>query len=63
MYNKRKKHTVSASIDVNDRFAANNNFDYNSKKDAFDDMLSITSDIINDKLIKLVKNGEFIYDK
>lgn len=58
-----KKHTVSVSIDVNDRYAANNNQNYKSKKEAFDEILQITSNIINNKLEELVRKGEFIYDE
>lgn len=58
-----KKHTIAASIDINDRYAANNDSDYQSNKEAFDEILKITDDIINSKLSKLVKEGEFRYDE
>lgn len=58
-----RKHTVSASIDINDRYAANNNINYKSKKEAFDEILNITSNIIDNKLENLVRKGEFVYDE
>ncbi len=57
------KHTVVASIDINDRYAANNDMNYKSKKKAFDEILHITSNIIDNKLENLVRKGEFIYDE
>lgn len=59
----QKKHTIAASIDINDRFAANHDCEYVSGKDAFDEILEITSNIINSKLSCLVKKGEFAYDR
>lgn len=58
-----RKHTVSASIDINDRYATNNDVDYKSKKEAFDEILQITSNIIDNKLENLVRKGEFAYDE
>lgn len=58
-----RKHTVSASIDINDRYAANNDVNYKSKKEAFDEILQMTSNIIDNKLENLVRNGEFAYDE
>ena len=58
-----RKHTVSASIDINDRYAANNDVNYKSKKEAFDGILQITSNIIDNKLENLVRKGEFVYDE
>lgn len=58
---KELKHTVFVSIDVNDRYAANNDSTYKSEKTAFDEILKITSDIINNKIEDLVKKGEFAY--
>lgn len=58
-----RKHTISASIDINDRYAANNDMDYESKKEAFDEILQITSNIIDNKLEYLVRKGEFVYDE
>ena len=58
-----RKHTISASIDINDRYAANNDMDYESKKEAFDEILQITSNIIDNKLENLVRKGEFVYDE
>lgn len=57
-----KKQVVAASIDINDRYAANNKVDYCSDKETFDEILEITNDIINNKLLELVKKGEFRYD-
>lgn len=59
----QQKHTVSVSIDINDRYAANNDVNYKSNKESFDEILHITSNIINNKLENLVKRGEFLYDK
>jgi len=58
-----QKHIVSASIDINDRYAANHNMDYESTKEAFDEILYITSNIIDNKLENLVRKGEFVYDE
>lgn len=58
-----QKHTVSASIDINDRYAANNDVNYKSQKEAFDEILQITSNIIDSKLENLVRKGEFVYDE
>lgn len=57
-----KKHSVSVSIDVNDRYAANHSVEYQSGRDAFDEILGITSDIIDHKLENLIRKGEFSYD-
>ena len=37
--------------------------DYESTKEAFDEILYITSNIIDNKLENLVRKGEFIYDE
>ena len=58
-----RKHTISASIDINDRYAANNDVNYKSQKEAFDEILQITSNIIDNKLENLVRKGEFVYDE
>ncbi len=58
-----KRHTISASIDINDRYAANMDQKYLSNKCAFDEILEITSNIINNKLLHLVREGEFRYDE
>lgn len=57
-----KKHTILASIDVNDRYAVNNNPDYVSGQQSFEEIMKITDHIINNKLENLVRKGEFIYD-
>ena len=36
---------------------------YKSKKEAFDGILQITSNIIDNKLENLVRKGEFVYDE
>lgn len=56
-----KRHIISASIDVNDRYAANHDINYVSGKDAFDEILNITSNIIDNKLTDMIMKGEFIY--
>lgn len=58
-----QKHTVAALIDINDRYAANSDMNYKSKKEAFDEILHITSNIIDNKLENLVRKGEFLYDE
>lgn len=58
-----RKHTVSVSIDINDRYAANNDVNYKSKKESFNEILHITSNIIDNKLENLVRKGEFVYDE
>lgn len=58
-----RKHTVAVSIDINDRYAASNDINYKSKKETFDEILHITSNIIDNKLENLVRKGEFIYDE
>lgn len=58
-----QKHIISALIDINDRYAANHNMDYESTKEAFDEILYITSNIIDNKLENLVRKAEFIYDE
>lgn len=52
---------VAVTIDVNDRYAANQGLDYNSDKEAFDEVLKITADIIDGRLEGLIKRGEFKY--
>lgn len=46
---------VAVTIDVNDRYAANQGLDYNSDKEAFDEVLKITADIIDGRLEGLIK--------
>lgn len=48
---------ISVLIDVNDRFAANR-VAYQSSKKAFDSILNVTADIINNKLISFIQKGE-----
>lgn len=52
---------VAVTIDVNDRYAANQRADYISNKDAFNEILQITADIINGRLESLIKEGKFEY--
>ncbi len=59
---KERRHTVSACIDVNDRYIANKSPEYVSDKNVFNEILEITSNIINNKLKDLVEKGEFSYD-
>ena len=52
---------VAVTIDVNDRYAANQNEGYKSDKSAFDEILSITANIINNKLASMISKGRFDY--
>lgn len=55
------KNFVAVTIDVNDRFASNQRRDYKSEKKAFNSILKITAEIINDKLNTLINKGKFNY--
>ena len=57
-----KKHTISASIDINDRYASNYNPEYKSGKEEFEEIIRITSNIIDNKLDDLIRKGEFVYE-
>lgn len=57
--NSEKKHDISVTIDINDRYASNFLEDYVSSKEAFDEIIKITDLIINEKLDDLIKKGEF----
>ncbi len=52
---------VAVTIDVNDRYAANQSADYESSKEAFDEIMQITTELINGKLETLIKEGKFEY--
>lgn len=58
-----KRHIISASIDINDRYASNHSLEYQSQKEAFDEILQITNNIINNKLDEFVRKGEFEYEQ
>ena len=52
---------IAVTIDVNDRYAANQNDGYKSDKSAFDEILNITANIINNKLARMINEGRFDY--
>lgn len=55
------KNFVAVTIDVNDRYAANQDARYASDKNAFNEILQITADIIDGKIETLIKEGKFKY--
>ena len=52
-------HTVSIMLDVNDRYAFNRTKGYNSTKENFEEIMALTTNIINNKLKCLVEKGEY----
>ena len=50
---------IQITLDVNDRLAFNNNVDYLSNKESFNEVLKLTTMIINEKLNKLVNEGDY----
>lgn len=52
-------HTISITLDINDRYSYNKKKGYISKKENFDEIMLLTTDIINNKLKKLVEKGEY----
>ena len=55
------RNSIAVTIDINDRFAANQIDGYKSNKSAFEEILRLTADIIKNKLDILIKKGEFAY--
>ncbi len=53
------KHTISITVDVNDRYSYNRTKGYTSSRDRFDEIMRIVSTIINDKVRRLVECGEY----
>lgn len=58
-----KAHTISISLDINDRYLFNSKKDYVSTKEVFNEIMSLTTNIINNKLKDLVEKGEYHYEK
>ncbi len=56
------RHPISVTIDINDRYACQKDEKYNSMKDTLIEIIRISSDIINEKIMKLIKEGEFVYE-
>ncbi|MCU6724517.1 Uncharacterised protein [uncultured Clostridium sp.] len=59
MDEKLKTHTIGITLDVNDRYMFNRQKDYCSDKHRFEELLGITTMIINEKLKTLVEKGEY----
>lgn len=54
-----KAHTISVILDINDRYLFNKKKGYVSNKETFEEMMSLTTDIINNKIKNLVEKGEY----
>ena len=52
-------HTIVITLDINDRYAFNMQKGYLSNKTNFDELLNLTTDIINSKLKNLVEKGAY----
>lgn len=52
-------HTIGITLDINDRYAFNMQKGYISQKTNFDELLNLTTDIINSKLKELVEKGAY----
>lgn len=52
-------HTISVTLDINDRYSFNKQRGYNSSKESFDELMSLTTRVINDKLKDLVEKGAY----
>ena len=52
-------HTIGITLDINDRYAFNMQKGYLSNKTNFDELLNLTTDIINSKLKNLVEKGAY----
>ena len=52
-------HTIGITFDINDRYAFNMQKGYLSNKTNFDELLNLTTDIINSKLKNLVEKGAY----
>ena len=52
--------SIGITLDINDRYLANGEKGYRTSKDAFSDLLNITSEFVTDRLEKLVITGELI---
>lgn len=54
-----KAHTIGITLDVNDRYAFNQQKGYNSNKERFDELMYLTTKIISGKLKNLVEKGAY----
>ncbi len=54
-----RSHTISIGLDVNDRYLFNQEEGYISNREKFEEMLDLTTHIINNKLKSLVETGEY----
>lgn len=54
-----KAHTIGITLDVNDRYAFNQQKGYNSNKERFDELMYLTTKIISGKLKNLVEKGVY----
>lgn len=52
-------HTISIVLDINDRYSFNQNKGYISNKEKFEEIITLTTDIVNNKLKNLVEKGEY----
>ena len=52
-------HTIGITLDINDRYAFNMQKGYLSNKTNFDELLNLTTVIINSKLKNLVEKGAY----
>lgn len=51
--------SVGAIIDINDRWAYNNDYNYKSNSEKLEDLLSCMTNIMNNKLSALIEKGEY----
>ncbi len=54
--------SIGITLDINDRYLANSKKEYRTSKDAFVDLLNLTSEFATDRLENLVMTGELIDD-
>lgn len=54
-----KKHTIVATLDINDRYSHNTHVGYTSTKEKFGEIMTLMSKIINEKLNILVERGDY----
>lgn len=53
------RNIVAATIDVNDRYASNHQLEYRSDQAAFDEIMSLTSKLLDGKLDNLILKGKY----
>ena len=54
-----RMHTISVMLDINDRYSFNNEKNYVSKKQTFEELIELTKDVINNKLETLIEKGVY----